>query len=74
MILKTRSGTSVMAQWLRLCTPNAGGPDLITGQGARPHMPQARVPTLQLRKIPCATAKTEASECCNEDPAQPNNN
>ena len=27
-----------MAQWLRLCAPNAGGPGLIPGQGARSHM------------------------------------
>ena len=27
-----------MVQWLRLCTPNAGGPGSIPGQGTRFHM------------------------------------
>ena len=31
-------GTSLVAQWLRLCTPNAGGPGSIPGQGTRSHM------------------------------------
>ena len=31
-----------MAQWLRLHTPNAGGPGSIPGQGTRSHMPQQR--------------------------------
>ncbi|TEA36925.1 hypothetical protein DBR06_SOUSAS210044, partial [Sousa chinensis] len=31
-------GTSLVAQWLRLHTPNAGGPGLIPGQGTRSHM------------------------------------
>ena len=31
-------GLSLVAQWLRLCAPNAGGPGLIPGQGTRPHM------------------------------------
>ena len=45
-----------MVQWLRLCTPNAGGPGLIPGQGTRSHMlqrrvcmPQRKIPRLQLR-------------------------
>ncbi|TEA38740.1 hypothetical protein DBR06_SOUSAS610094, partial [Sousa chinensis] len=29
---------SLVAQWLRLHTPNAGGPGLIPGQGTRSHM------------------------------------
>ena len=33
-------GTSLMVQWLRLHTPNAGGLGLIPGQGTRSHMPQ----------------------------------
>ena len=28
--------------WLRVCAPNAGGPVLIPGQGARSHMLQLR--------------------------------
>ena len=31
-------GTSLVAQWLRLHTPNAGGPGSIPGQGTRSHM------------------------------------
>ena len=31
-------GTSPVAQWLRLCTPNAGGLGSIPGQGTRSHM------------------------------------
>ena len=32
-------GTSLVVQWLRLHTPNAGGPGSITGQGTRSCMP-----------------------------------
>ena len=31
-------GTSLVAQWLRLHTPNAGGPGSIPRQGTRSHM------------------------------------
>ena len=31
-------GASLVAQWLRLHAPNAGGPGLIPGQGTRSHM------------------------------------
>ena len=31
-------GNSLVAQWLRLCAPNAGGPGSIPGQGTRSHM------------------------------------
>ena len=31
-----------MVQWLRLHTPNAGGPGLIPGWGTSSHMPQLR--------------------------------
>ena len=31
-------GTSLVVQWVRLCTPNAGGPGSIPGQGTRSHM------------------------------------
>ena len=36
-------GTSLVVQWLRLCTPNAGGLGLIHGQGTRFHIPQLRL-------------------------------
>ena len=35
-------GTSLVVQWLRVCTPNAEGPGSVTGQGTRSHMPQQR--------------------------------
>ena len=38
------TGTSLVVQWLRLCTPNAGGPGSIPGQGTRSHMPQLKEP------------------------------
>ncbi|TEA23632.1 hypothetical protein DBR06_SOUSAS910357, partial [Sousa chinensis] len=47
---------SLVVQWLRLCSPNAGGPSLILGQGTRSHMPQLRVCMLQL-KFPHAATK-----------------
>ena len=30
-------GNSLVIQWLRLCTPNAGGPGSTPGQGTRSH-------------------------------------
>ena len=35
---KWKRGTSLVAQWLRLRTPNAGGPGSIPGQGTRSHV------------------------------------
>ena len=32
------AGTSLVAQWIRLRTPNAGSPGSIPGQGTRSHM------------------------------------
>ncbi|TEA23206.1 hypothetical protein DBR06_SOUSAS5510012, partial [Sousa chinensis] len=40
---------SLVVQWLRLRTPNAGGPDSTPGQGTRSHMPQLRVRMPQLK-------------------------
>ena len=51
-----RTRTSLGVQWLRLRTPNAGGPGLIPGHGTRFHMPQT----------------TKDAPCCNKDLAQPN--
>ena len=31
-------GTSLVAQWMRLCAPNAGSQGSIPGQGTRSHM------------------------------------
>ena len=54
---KNSLGTFPVVQWLRLCTPNAGGPGSIPGQGIRSHM-------LQL-KIPHTVTKIKDPECCN---------
>ena len=51
-------GTSLVAQWIRLCAPNAGGPGSIPGQGTRSHMPQLRVGMSQLRSWRAATKET----------------
>jgi len=50
-------GTSLVVQWLRLHTANAGGLGLIPGQGTRSHM-------LQLKNSHTATH--------NQDLVQPN--
>ena len=63
---RRRLGTSLVVQWLRLCSPNAGSLGSILGQGAGSHMPQLRTRMLEFRshvlqwrlKLPHATAKT----------------
>ena len=50
-------GTLLVAQWLRLCTPNGGGLGSTPSQGSRAHMLQLRALMLQL-KIPHAITKT----------------
>ena len=32
----------MVAQWLRLHAPSAGGPGFVSGRGTRQHMPQLR--------------------------------
>ena len=44
-VIKASWGTSLVVQWLKLCTPNAGAEGSITGS----HMPQLGVRTLQLK-------------------------
>ena len=39
---RQEQGTSLVVQGLRLHAPNAGGPDIIPGQGAGSHMLQLR--------------------------------
>ena len=36
--IDTLQETSLVAQWIRLHTPNAGGPGWIPGQGTRSHV------------------------------------
>ena len=40
---KAEVGTSLVVKWLRLCTPSAGVPGSIPGQGTRSHMSQFKV-------------------------------
>ena len=48
--IKTKdTGTSLVVQWLRLCTPRVEGPGSIPGQGTRSYMLQLRVRMPQLR-------------------------
>ena len=54
---KTRKGTSLVGQWLRLHTPNVGGLGSIPGKGTRSHMLQIRVCRLQLKVLHAATEK-----------------
>ena len=42
--------TSLVVQWLRCHTPNAGGLSLILGQGARSHMPKLRPGAAEKKK------------------------
>ena len=44
-------GTSLVVLWLRLCSPNAEGPDLIPGQGTRSHMLKALYSWINKNKI-----------------------
>ena len=44
LMIKAHSGTSLVVQWLRLCTPNAGGLSSIPGQGSRSHLLQLKDP------------------------------
>ena len=45
--------TFMVVQWLRLCTPNAGGLDSTPGQGIRSHMLQLSVRRPQLKNCTC---------------------
>ena len=68
--LRTYSlGTLLVVQWLRLCTPNTGGPSSIPGRATRSHMPQYRVqmPTQRRLKTPSATVKIECSQTNKKD-------
>ena len=51
-----------VVQWLRLPSPNAGGPGLILGWGTKSHMLCLRGHTLQL-KIVHGAVKTEDPVC-----------
>ena len=57
-----RIGTSLVVHWLRHCTPNAGGPGSIPGQGTRFHVLQLRVHMPEL-KIPHTANKSGVCVC-----------
>ncbi|TEA34432.1 hypothetical protein DBR06_SOUSAS6410081, partial [Sousa chinensis] len=44
---------SLVAQWLKLCAPNAGDLGSIPGQGTRSHTPQLRARMPQLKDPAC---------------------
>ena len=46
-------GTSLVVQWLRLCTPNIGGPGLIPSQETRSRMLQLRIHMPRLKDLTC---------------------
>ena len=51
-LLKSQEGTSLLAQWIRLYTPKAGGPDSIPGQGTRSYMHAATKSSYATTKEP----------------------
>ena len=57
--IEVTSGTFLVAQGLRLCSPNAGGPGSIPGQGTRSHMPKLRLGTARLIKINVKKKKSD---------------
>ena len=58
--LKNMLGSSLVVQWLRLCTPSAGASCSIPSQGTRSHIPQLRVRKPEL-KDPEYMIKTQHS-------------
>ena len=48
-MLKDNLGTSLAVQWLRFCTPNAGGLGSIPGQGTGFHIPQLKIPSVSTK-------------------------
>ena len=58
--LKNMPGTSLVVQWLRLCTPSAGASCSTPGQGTRSRIPQLRVRMPELKDPEC-TIKTQHS-------------
>ena len=55
-------GTSLVVQWVRLHTPNAGGLGSIPGQGTRSHMHAATKSSHASTKEPPATTKTRYNQ------------
>ena len=53
----TQNRDFLVVNWLRLCTPNAGGPGSIPDHGTRFHMLKLRASMPKL-KIPCVCAQS----------------
>ena len=51
MVESLAQGTSLVVQWLRLCTPNAGDLGSTPGRGTRSHIPQLSVRMPQLKML-----------------------
>ena len=60
VLIKILTDMSLVVQWLRHCTFNAGGPGSIPGQ-------ETKIPHPQLS----THATTAEPACCNEDSVQP---
>ena len=60
-IKRCQPGTSLVVQWVRLHTPNAGGLGSVSGQGASSHMHAATKSPHVATKIPRAATKTRRS-------------
>ena len=58
---KVQPGTTLVVQWLRLHTPNAGGPSLIPDQGPRSHMPQLKSSHVEIKDPACCNEHWRSS-------------
>ena len=54
-------GTTLVVQWLRLHTPNAGGPSLIPDQGPRSHMQQLKSSHVEIKDPACCKEHWKSS-------------
>ena len=60
-IKDTKTGTSLVVHWVRLCAPNAGGLGSIPVWGTRSHLHAITKSLHAAVKIPCAATKTRHS-------------
>ena len=66
-------GSFLVVQWLRLSTPNAGGPGSIPGQRTRSHVPQLKIPnaTPKKKRSFMMQQRLKTPKCHNYDLTQP---
>lgn len=55
-------GNSLMVQWVRLCTSNAGGADSISGQGTKISLAMRHNQKIKNKRLRCRMKKSEISE------------